>query len=64
MQRKFANRNISIPTDLFFRIWIGRREEPEEQAGLPVRSIRQEACITFADIKWDLGEVRPIDQVF
>jgi hypothetical protein len=49
---------------LFIRIWISGWEKPEEQTGLPVGGIGQEACITFADIKWDLREVCPIDQVF
>ena len=50
--------------NLFICIWIGRWEKPEEQTGLPVGGIGQEASITFADIKWDLREVCPIDQVF
>jgi hypothetical protein len=49
--------NRLMSTYLFICFWIGRWEEPEEQARLPVGCIGQEASVTLSNIEWDLWEM-------
>lgn len=59
---KFCDRLES--THLLFRSWVGRWEEPEEQARFSVRRILQKSGIAFADVERDLREVSSVHLEF
>lgn len=51
-------------TYLLFRSWVGRWEEPEEQARFSMGRILQKSGIAFADVKGDLREVSSVHLEF